>query len=320
MRYAPIAIFACRRPNHLKELLNSLKLNPEAVASDLKIYIGGPKYKKDWESVEETIKVAEEVCGFKSIAVEKRFSAKTGSALIHMGVGEVLEKHSSLIVLEDDLVVKENFLCFMNESLERFKNDERVSQISGWNYGTISKRDHSATYLFPVPTPWGWATWRRAWNEPQNFNGDFAWLIEKSHRIHNFNFKENYDCLGMIEAVINENYDAWDAVWYLHLFRNSKLVVHPNHSLVINRGFDGSGLNFRHAFRWKDTSINRIQTQFTFSHEIAMSPEFAIYLRYLRKWIEISENQTKVRLFFNKIVRKYRQHRRYYRKHFYIGK
>jgi hypothetical protein len=319
MNYAPIGIFACRRPDHLRELLNSLKENPEAIYSDLKIFIGGPKFEKDWESVMETIKVAEQSSGFTSIVVETKFDITTGSGLIHAGVNQILSTHPSVIVLEDDLIVREDFLLYMNQGLNVFKDDDRVSQISGWNYGTISEENQSSTYFFPVPTPWGWATWRRAWEYSPNLAEEFEWLTRKSKRMRNFNFKENYDCLGMIEAVIKENYDAWDAVWYLHLFRNSKLILHPNSSLVINRGFDGSGLNFKHSFKWEEGIFDRTQLQFTLPVEIAVSSEFEKYLGYLRKWIKTSEGQSDARLLIHKIIRMVKQHIRYYRRGFYAG-
>jgi len=319
MTYAPIGIFACRRPDHLRELLNSLRENPEAIYSDLKIFIGGPKFEKDWESVKETIKVAELSSGFRSIVVETKFEITTGSGLIHAGVNQILSSHSSVIVLEDDLIVREDFLRYMNQGLNVYKDDDRVSQISGWNYGTISKVNQSSTYFFPVPTPWGWATWKRAWEYSPNLVEEFEWLTMKSKRIRNFNFKENYDCLGMIEAVIKENYDAWDAVWYLHLFRNNKLILHPNSSLVINRGFDGSGLNFKHSFKWKEDAFHATQMQFTLPDEVAISSEFENYLRYLRKWIKTSEGQSYARLLMHKIARMVKQHVRYYRPGFYLG-
>jgi hypothetical protein len=319
MNYAPIAIFACRRPNHLKDLLVSLMGNPEAIFSDLKIFIGGPKDEKDWGSVEETIKVAEQCSGFKSVQVETMFDITTGSGLIHAGVNDILLTNSSVIVLEDDLIVREDFLLYMNNGLNEYKDDDRVSQISGWNYGTISEIDASTTYFFPVPTPWGWATWRRAWSYSSKLDEEFEWLTSKSKRIRDFNFKENYDCLGMIEAVIRENYDAWDAVWYLHLYRNSKLILHPNSSLIINRGFDGSGLNFKHSFEWKEDIFDKAQTRFNLPSEIAVSPEYEKYLGYLRKWIKVSEGRSALRLLIHKIIRLLRQHVRYYRRGFYIG-
>ncbi len=123
----------------------------------------------------------------------------------------------------------------------------------------------------------------------------------------------------MIEAVIQDDYDAWDAVWYLHLFRNNKLILHPNSSLVINRGFDGSGLNFKHSFKWKEDIFDNAQMHFTLPSEIAISPEFEKYLGYLRQWIRTSEGQSPARLRIHRFMRMIRQHVRYYRRGFYAG-
>lgn len=317
MKYAPIAIIACRRPAHLQNLLDSLKKNPEAIHSAVYIFVGGPKNKEDWKSVRDTIKVAEACTGFKSLAVEKKMDLLSGSELIHAGVAQIFEKYESIIVLEDDLIVREDFLLYMNLSLTRYNTDDRVSQISAWNYETIPYGSPECTYFFPTTTPWGWGTWRRAWQYTPNLTEEFNWLTNRSRRIHNFNFKENYDCLGMIEAVITDNYDAWDAQWYLHCFRNSKLILYPNSSLIINRGFDGSGLNFTREFQWNKNIFDKPQSQFVFSNSVEVSYEFKYYLKSLKRWVKVAQGGYRILIFFHKILRKIRQHLKYYKIGFY---
>lgn len=317
MEYAPIAIFACKRPMHLSQLLNSLSLNAEANFSDLKIFVGGPRDPKDWSQVRSTIDIARAVAGFKSVVVEEKFDLITSCALLEYGINKVLEENSTLIVLEDDLLVREDFIRYMNESLERYKDDERVIQISGWNWGKTLEGMPNTTHLFPVNTSWGWATWHRAWNNPRNILEDYSWLTEKSQRIHNFNLSENYDYLGMIEAVAHENYDAWDVNWYLNCFRNDKLVLYPNSSLVINQGFDGSGLNFSYSFKWIQTFQEAAQDHFQFQSRTEKSPYWKKYLKNFRKWVKVSTGGEIQ--FVHMVGRKIKQHIRYAKRGYYTN-
>lgn len=312
MELAPIAIFACKRPEHLSQLLQSLALNFDAHLSDITIFVGGPMDSKDWSLVMSTVKVAHAATGFKSVVLEEKFEITAAGALLEYGISKILAENTSLIVLEDDLLVREDFIRYMNESLEKYKDEESVAQISGWNWGKTIEGSPNSTHLFPVTTSWGWATWHRAWNKPRNISQDYSWLTEKSRRIHKFNLNEIYDYLGMIESVEHENYDAWDVKWYLSCFRNEKLVLYPNSSLVINQGFDGSGLNFSYRFKWIQNFQETAQVHFQFQNKTERSPYWKKYLKNFMKWVKVSEGGDIQ--FVHRVGRKVKQHIRYAKK------
>jgi len=314
---APVAIFACRRPQHFLKLVDSLQNNVNSQETPLFIFVGGPKQESDWSKVEITLKHARKVRGFKHLEVFERFSENTGTGLIRSGVNQVLGSHDRIIVLEDDLQVRKDFLLYMNSALTTFRDVDQVSQVSGWNFGRIQENSPSKTFLFPVTTSWGWGTWARAWDEDYDVRSDFNWLIEKSSRIHKFNINENYNFLGMIERVLNENYDAWDAVWYLYCFRRSKLTVFPNSSMIINNGFDGSGLNFRRAYPWTNDFQEPAQSSFQFTTQICVSKEFEIYRKLLRNWLQTFWPDSDFKFFVDQLKRKRRQHLNYYRSGYY---
>ena len=57
----------------------------------------------------------------------------TASNIIQ-GVSKILKAKKKVIVLEDDLIVSKNFLKYMNDNLEKYKNYKKVWHISGWNW------------------------------------------------------------------------------------------------------------------------------------------------------------------------------------------
>jgi hypothetical protein len=316
--YAPVAIFACRRPSKIKNLINSLQQCSESKYTTLYIFIGGPKNPLDWPKVKEVLEIALTVRGFAEVRVRESYNTLTGANLIKSGVETVLKDFDRIIVLEDDLEVRSDFLLYMNSALDKYADLKDIAQVSAWNFGTISSSLPNQAYLFPVTTSWGWATWKRAWSlKSESTHENFTWLVKKSARIHKFNYSENYDVLSMIERVLSEGYDAWDAEFYLHCFRNSNLTVFPNSSLVINGGFDGSGLNFGKSFPWKTKFEESPQTKFLFPDQIRLSKKYKTYLRYQQDWVQTFWPTSNFRFFIQKLKRKRRQHLKYYNKGFY---
>jgi hypothetical protein len=318
-RLAPIVVFASRRPKHLAKLISSLQANPESKLSDLVIYVGGPLNPSHTSAFEETIRVADQVSQFANVTVRVREEIRSGGSLIRFGIDEILETSERLIVLEDDLVVHPAFLKYMNLALERYSNSEIVSQISGWNFSRISGESASQTYLFPATTPWGWATWKRAWKSQGKveLEDDFSWLTSHWLRVHKFNFNENYNTISIVEKIIDSGCDYYDAEWYLHCFRYSNLTLFPNISLVINNGFDGSGLNFTRQLDWPQEFSKEQLIDFKFPQDEVRSHKYPEYIKGLTKWYRKTREIDFFTFQRQRVKRKIHQHRRYAKKGYY---
>ena len=68
--------------------------------------------------------------------------------------------------MEDDCVPSKDFFKFCNLLLEKYKNDNRISQISGNNFLNFKKykRRNLDSYFFSkLTSSWGWATWKNRW-------------------------------------------------------------------------------------------------------------------------------------------------------------
>jgi len=151
-----------------------------------------------------------------------------------------------VIVVEDDLEVSPTFLRFMNAGLERYADNDRVMQISGYQFPVeLPPRP----LFFSFPTSWGWATWARAW---QHFDADAkgysALAADKALR-HHFDLDGSYPYFEMLERQRKGQVDSWAIRWHLSVFMRDGLVLYPGRSLVRNTGFDGGthgGPRFAH--------------------------------------------------------------------------
>lgn len=69
-----------------------------------------------------------------------------------------------LIILEDDCVPGQDFFPFCEELLERYKDDCRICMIDAMNkLGVYEECPYD--YFFGQGCCWGWATWRRVWQQ-----------------------------------------------------------------------------------------------------------------------------------------------------------
>ncbi|HEX4373695.1 MAG TPA: hypothetical protein VHZ50_10365 [Puia sp.] len=144
------------------------------------------------------------------------------------------------IILEDDCLPDKSFFGFCSELLEKYKDDARVSHISGFNYMSAGNGIANAnSYFFSIHAPiWGWASWRRAWKDYDFYMA--SWELESSKKQikKRFSFYQMLSIGNAFEAMYNQKIDTWDFQWwYLCILTNTVGIV-PNVNLIQNIGFN----------------------------------------------------------------------------------
>lgn len=235
---APIVLFTYNRLWHTQKTIEALLRNPLAKNSELIVYSDAARNAENADDVAAVREYLSSISGFWSLSIvlrDKNFGLAT--SIIH-GVTEVLTKYDCVIVLEDDLVTSPYFLSYMNEALERFKEDERVISIHGYVYPVTPLPE---AFFLPGADCWGWATWRRGW---ELFNPDGEYLLRKlrCHKLEKaFDFNGSYGYTNMLIDQIAGVNDSWAIRWYASAFLQEKLTLYPGRSLVRNIGNDSSG-------------------------------------------------------------------------------
>ena len=240
MSLAPIAFFAYNRPNHMKRALQSLADNGLAKDSELFIFIDGPKESDVSSPITEvgTIAASRKWCGTVHI-IERDKNVGLSQSIIS-GVTRLCEKQGKAIILEDDLVVSEHFLRYMNDALNRYETDTDVYQISGYQF-PVDIPCTEDTFFARMGTSWGWGTWQRAWKEFDHSAAGYTTLRQNRTLRDRFDMDGAYPFFSMLEEWRNGNNDSWAVRFYLHMFLRNGLALHPKRSLVSNLGHDGSG-------------------------------------------------------------------------------
>jgi hypothetical protein len=239
MGAAPIAVFAYNRPAHVARALRALARCPELAASPVTVYCDGPKSPEGREKTDATRKTVREVAPRHAKIVEREENLGLARS-IRTGVGELCAEHGRVIVLEDDLEVSATFLAFMNAALERYADEPRVMQVSGYMY-PVETRGADDALLYPGTSCWGWAVWKRAWDALGTGAATYAKLERDPALRARFDLDDAYPYFAMLQQQHRGEVDSWGIGWYLDVFAADGLCLYPRTSLVANRGHDGSG-------------------------------------------------------------------------------
>jgi len=241
---APVLIFAYRRTDHLRNTLESLARCEGYKASPIIIYCDGPADEEDVAAVNETRQLLKQ---FFADEAEYHFSDENLglSRSIITGVSNVVERFGRVIVLEDDLELSPSFLTFMNNALNKYENEEKVYQVSGYMYDVTELHKTDSALFVPLTVSWGWATWKRAWKsfDPNAVGWEKLDTDQKLRK--RFNLGGAYDFATMLSRQMHGIGDSWAIRWYWSVFKRKGLVLFPPCSLVRNTGFDGSGTHGR---------------------------------------------------------------------------
>lgn len=143
------------------------------------------------------------------------------------------------IIIEDDCIVNSSFFPFMEEMLEKYKDDQRIGMIAGTN--PIKGVNYNFSYHFSrFKSCWGWATWKRAW---KNMDINMEWRKMELDSILNnsgFNGQDLAKWRFQLNYIDNKFVSAWDWQWYFSLAAQNQLCIYPKVNLVSNIGNDSN--------------------------------------------------------------------------------
>lgn len=249
MNKPALAIFAYRRPRSLEACMASLAACDGIEGLDVSVFVDGPSDEAERSLVEETACRAMSFDGFASLHVHSSLSHLGLGMSIIQGVSHVLESHSSVVVLEDDLTVCPGFLRFILDGLERYAGDGQVFSICGYTNRIRLPEDYPAdAYFCSRSSSWGWGTWKDRWDSV-NWNPTMTDL----HRYRrSFASWGGSDCPDLLRAWMEGRNDSWAIRFCFSEFIQGKLSLFPVKSLVdASAGFDGYGTHCSRYSRFR---------------------------------------------------------------------
>ncbi len=158
---------------------------------------------------------------------------------VSSGIDWVFANVEEAIILEDDCLPHHAFFRFCDEMLERYRNDQGIMQISGANLLSSLYSAKESYLVSRYGGIWGWATWKRAWQQYDvtmkkwaKKKRDIHWLAsvcetraEAKNRVRSF------------DLALEGGIDTWDLQWIFCKLICNGLSIIPKANLIENIGF-----------------------------------------------------------------------------------
>lgn len=253
---SPVILFTYRRIP--QKTIESLLRNSLAKKSELFIFSDGYKNETDKNDVLDVRRHLKTIKGFKEITIIEREKNWGLAKNIISGVAEIINKYGKVIVLEDDLIVSDDYLEFMNEALEFYKDDKNIWSISGYTPDLKCLKNYDKdVYLSVRANSWGWATWKDRWNSIDWEIKDWQKFKKNKEAIKKFNLGGN-DMFKMLELQMLGKIDSWAIRWCYNQFKKGSYTIYPTCSKIKNIGFDDVGTHNSTGFeKWNNRLCNK---------------------------------------------------------------
>lgn len=154
----------------------------------------------------------------------------------------VFQNEESAIILEEDCVPAMPFFSFCNILLEKYKLDTRICMISGNNPSEYFNNTNDSYFFSKYGHIWGWATWKRAWDQYDFVMKDWPKFKETNQLSNIFTNKleQKYHFQYFDKFYSKKEKHTWDIQWYYCRIKEYGLSIVPSNNLVMNIGVQGA--------------------------------------------------------------------------------
>ena len=268
MIYAPVIIPTLNRYEHLKQCVDSLSACHNADQTEVYISVDYPpsdKYKGGYDRICEYLdnttfrfKKLHIIYQTKNLGVIDNGYKKYSNSFFLRDL--VMEKYDRWIFSEDDNVFAPGFLDFMNESLERFKDDKSVFSVCGYRfYYNLKFKDNNFFRQNADFNAWGYGFWKSKFNDVKDLDVKYLRnILFNPLKVIKIWRVSNMQITHLSGFSRKAYFKKGDNFFTLYMIDHGMTQIMPAKSLVRNIGWDDSGI---HCVGFQDDVINRHLTQ-----------------------------------------------------------
>lgn len=242
--YAPVMVTTICRFEKFKRCIESLVNCTDADKTELFIGVDYPAKDEHWPGYRKICEHLPSIKGFKEVHVFKRpenwGQSRNGKDL----QSRIREKYDRCIMTEDDCEFSPDFLQYMNQCLEKYKDERKVFSVCGYSYREWEKSSQNYPYnAFPIHgyCAWGTGIWFDKYdayilsslpaeniiNNPKIVR--FLFSVKKHKLVHYLMFRYKGNAADIRRACFYS--------------LNDKYSIYPKISKVRNNGFDSESSN-----------------------------------------------------------------------------
>lgn len=237
----PVLLIFFARPDTFKQVFERVK---EARPSKLFLACDGPRDDRpdDLEKINACKKIAEDIdweCEVYTDYSEKNLGCgPRPQSAISWALGIV----DRIVVLEDDCVPEVSLFGYMKELLERYKDDERICAVSGFNHFKDWDCGEYSYFFTKTGATLGWGTWRRVWDK-YDFHMKYkmsqydesllytAFDRKKGAKLRIEEWKSIFSDINKRKKI-----DYWDLQFGFVKYTQSMMTIVPKHNMIYNVG------------------------------------------------------------------------------------
>lgn len=239
MEKVPVLVLAFNRADHVAKAMESIR-----TYQPTKLYLecdgARPHKEREAEAVAQTRKIMLDMvdwpCEVKTLFREKNLGCANA---VYEAISWFFEQESWGVIIEDDVVVGQDFFTLCEDLLPRYANEEKIMEISAEN--RYPATTDANTYFYSVDLRcWGWASWARAWEK-------MDMKMEKWPKQSLFKLIRAFSLFRgcMMYYYWNRTYkniehsSSWATRWAFSIFTEKGLCIIPGNNLAINIGTNG---------------------------------------------------------------------------------
>lgn len=235
-----------------------------------RFYIAADGPRRDKQGEAEKVKQVREYvmnnvnwdCEVRTLFREENLGCKYA---VSSAIDWFFENEEMGIILEDDCLPSQSFFWFCEELLEKYKDDERLFIISGYNKKNEWKTNQCDYFFSNFGGIWGWASWRRAWEHYDINMSDIQEFIKRGHFEDVLGTRIGVARKKSILNATRAKIDTWDYQWGYARHKNSAMACVPSKSLIENIGF---GVDSTHTFGLNNDRVTKHEISFPLYNNI----------------------------------------------------
>ncbi len=196
-----------------------------------------PDRPDDIEKCKATRSVVNDVdwdCEVKTLFREKNLGCGKG---VSSAITWFFENEEQGIIIEDDILANPEFFMYCDEMLDRYKNDEKIQLIAGYNVFFDGYSSPYSYYMSKFLQIWGWASWRRVWqtyvfDTKQLDRKEYLKKLKSQYNIPVYRYYKRF-----FDVMASNKVDTWDYQFFFNMVLYDRYSIIPFSNLVENIGF-----------------------------------------------------------------------------------
>lgn len=242
MQVPPVLFIIFNRPDTTQQVFAAIR---KAAPAQLFIAADGPRAHKPGESevCEQTRAVVQQIdwpCEVQTLFRPQNLGVNKG---VTDAIDWFFTHVEEGIILEDDCVPHPDFWEYNRLLLEKYRHNKVIKMIGANNFQQGTARGQGSYYFSAIPHIWGWATWKRAWQE-YDMQIAATLSVKAGQQLISQLFPEKpaqVFWLKMLQYLREERPAiTWDYRLPYCIWQHNGLTIIPNVNLVTNIGFNAA--------------------------------------------------------------------------------